>query len=124
MCVCVHEWVCIFVCVNACMRVCLMCSDIHICICVASYLRVITFQCLIIRGDFTVQWYHHPISTCSVFLLLHQMAIALLDKSIVYHKKLQGKGKVPVSTIYQRIFWGKCVHRICLHIYLRSMHFC
>ena len=62
---------------------------------------------LILRGDFTVQWYHHHNSTCSVFLLLHHMAIVLLEKSIAIYEKVQGKSKVPVSTIYQRIFWGK-----------------
>ena len=80
-------------------------------VCAMHY--VIGFVLLLFRGDFIVQWYHHQNSTCSVFLLLHYMAIVLLDKSIAYQEKHQGKGKPPVSTIYQRIFWSKHVQCLC-----------
>ena len=63
---------------------------------------------LVFRGDFSVQWHHHHISSYSVFSLLHYMAIVLLEKSIILQEKPQGKSsRAPVNTIYQRILWSK-----------------
>ena len=132
---CVHACVSVYVCVRVCTCVCAcVCTCVCFCICVWVFLYVFVYVCTnlchfvcmhalihipylgVFRGDFTVQWYHHHNSTCSVFLLLHHMAIVLLDKSIIFQEKIQGKSsRVPVNTIYHRILWGKYACMLGMH---------